>query len=363
APGAAEGSVLSGPDFNLEVSSIEVNFTGASRRATVVNGQVPGPLLRWRQGDTITVRVANRLTVPTSVHWHGVIVPADMDGVPGLSFAGIAPGETFTYRFRANQWGTYWYHSHSRFQEQVGLYGPIVIEPRGGERHHADREHVVLLSDWTDSDPEHLYRTLKLDSEYYNFGQQTVGDWAHSIRKHGWKSTLQERLMWGEMRMNRTDLADVSGYAYTYLMNGAPPAANWTALFNPGERVRLRLINGSSMSYFDVRIPGLKLTVVAVDGPDIEPVSVDELRIAAGEVYDVIVEPRDDRAYTIFAQSIDRSGYARGTLTPRRGMQAEVPPLDARALLTMTDMGMGHSQAMGPMVDAVNPDPRRDLDD
>ncbi|MGH8324490.1 MAG: copper resistance system multicopper oxidase, partial [Steroidobacteraceae bacterium] len=314
--------------------------------------------------------------VPTSIHWHGVIVPADMDGVPGLSFAGIPSGETFIYRFRVNQSGTYWYHSHTRFQEQVGLYGPIVIEPRRAERHAADREHVVLLSDWTDTDPEHIYRTLKLQSDYFNFGQRTVGDFLDCVRKRGWKSTLEERRMWGAMRMNPTDLADVSGYTYTYLMNGAPPASNWTGLFRPGERVRLRFINGSSMSFFDVRIPGLKLEVVAVDGPDVEPVSVDEFRIGAGEVYDVIVEPREDRAHTIFAQSIDRSGYTRGTLAPRSGMQAEVPAMDSRAVLTMGDMGMSmegmsgmamagmtHASSMGPNVDSVAVDPRRNLND
>jgi FtsP/CotA-like multicopper oxidase with cupredoxin domain len=356
-------AALSGNEFNLEVSALEVNFTGSKRLATALNGQVPGPLLRWREGDTITVRVKNRLQVPTSLHWHGVIVPSDMDGVPGLSFAGIAPGETFEYRFRVNQSGTYWYHSHSRFQEQVGLYGPIVIDPRHGERHASDREHVVLLSDWTDTDPEHLYRTLKLDSEYFNFGQRTAGDFFGSVRQQGLKPTLEERRMWAGMRMNPTDLADVSGYAYTYLTNGVTPAGNWTGLFKPGERVRLRIINGSSMSFFDVRIPGLKMSVVAADGQDIQPVPVDEFRIGAGEVYDVMVEPREERAYTIFAQSIDRSGYARGTLAPRPGMQAEVPPMDSRALLSMADMGMGHSNAMGPNVDSVAPDPRIDLGD
>jgi FtsP/CotA-like multicopper oxidase with cupredoxin domain len=360
---------LSGTEFNLEVNTLEVNFTGARRTATAVNGQVPGPLLRWREGDTITVRVKNRLTVPTSIHWHGVIVPSDMDGVPGVSFAGIAPGETFVYRFQVNQSGTYWYHSHSRFQEQVGLYGPIVIEPRRGERHAADREHVVLLSDWTDMDPEHLYRVLKLDSEYFNYGQLTAGDFVEWVRKRGWKSAVGDRRMWNEMRMNPTDLADVSGHTYTYLMNSSTPANNWTGLFKPGERVRLRIINGSSMSFFDVRIPGLKLNIVSADGQDILPVAVDEFRIGAGEVYDLIVEPREDRAYTIFAQSIDRSGYARGTLAPRPGMQAEVPPMDSRAVLTMTDMamgsgmGMGHEDSMGPMVDSIASDPRTDLDD
>ena len=356
-------TVLTGTDFDLEVSSLEVNFTGVRRIATAVNGQVPGPQLRWREGDTVTVRVKNRLAVPTSLHWHGVLVPADMDGVPGLSFAGIPPGETFVYRFKVNQSGTYWYHSHSRFQEQVGLYGPIVIEPRRGERHPADREHVILLSDWTDMDPEHLYRTLKLDSEYFNFGQRTAVGFIGSVRSQGLKSALGERRMWNQMRMNPTDLADVSGATYTYLMNSATPAGNWTGLFKPGERVRLRVINGSSMSFFDVRVPGLKLQVIAADGQDIAPVSVDELRIAAGEVYDVIVQPPEDRAYTLFAQSIDRAGFARGTLAPRPGMQAEVPRMDARALLTMDDMGMGESTGMGPMVDSVASDPRTDLDD
>jgi FtsP/CotA-like multicopper oxidase with cupredoxin domain len=363
AAGDGQRAVLSGTEFDLEVSTLEVNYTGSRRTATALNGQVPGPLLRWREGDTVTVRVKNRLAVPTSLHWHGVIVPSDMDGVPGLSFAGIAPGETFEYRFRVNQSGTYWYHSHSRFQEQVGLYGPIVIEPRRGERHAADREHVVLFSDWTDMDPEHLYRTLKVDSEYFNFGQRTAGDFFDSVRQRGLKPTLDGRRMWAQMRMNPTDLADVSGYTYTYLTNGVTPAGNWTGLFKPGERVRLRIINGSSMSFFDVRIPGLKMSVVAADGQDIQPVSVDEFRIAAGEVYDVMVEPREDRAYTIFAQSIDRSGYARGTLAPRLGMQAEVPRMDSRALLTMADMGMGHSTSMGPNVDSVAPDPRVDLGD
>ncbi len=351
-------------DFDLEVNSVQVNFTGKRRTAVSVNGQVPGPVLVWPEGETVTVRVRNRLTVPTSIHWHGVLVPYDMDGVPGVSFAGIPPGETFVYRFKVRQSGTYWYHSHSRFQEQVGLYGAIVIRPRGGEHHAADREHVVLLSDWTDADPEHLYRTLKLQSDYYNYGQQTVGDFFDSVRKQGLKSTWQERRMWGEMRMNRTDLADVSGATYTYLMNGMTPAANWTGTFRPGERVRLRLINGSSMSYFDVRIPGLRLNVVAADGPDVAPVVVDELRIGAGEVFDVIVTPEEERPYTLFAQSIDRSGYARGTLAPRPGLQAAVPRMDPRPLLTMTDMGMGPAHSnMGPMVDSVASDPRRDLDD
>jgi len=340
AAGGGHSTELYGTEFNLEIGAREVNFTGKGRRATVVNGQLPAPLLHWREGDTVTLRVSNRLGVPSSIHWHGMIVPADMDGVPGLSFRGIGPGDTYVYRFRVNQSGTYWYHSHTRFQEQTGLYGPIVIEPRGGERYLTERDYVVLLSDWTDSDPEHIYATLKRRSDYYNFHKRTVQTFFSDVRKEGWGRTIDDRLMWGRMRMDPTDLADVSGYAYTYLMNGTTPAGNWTGLFRRGERVRLRFINGSSMSFFDVRIPGLKLRVVASDGQDVEPVTVDEFRIGAAEVLDVIVEPREERAYTIFAQSIDRSGYARGTLAPRPGAAAAVPPLDPRPLLTMVDMAM-----------------------
>jgi FtsP/CotA-like multicopper oxidase with cupredoxin domain len=365
-----DAGALSGTEFNLEIGALGVNFTGQPGMATVVNGRLPAPLLRWREGDVITLRVSNRLSAPSSIHWHGIIVPADMDGVPGLSFEGIAPGATYVYRFKVNQSGTYWYHSHSRFQEQTGLYGAIVIQPRGGDRHQADREHVVLLSEWTDRDPEHIYRTLKHRSNYFNFGRRTVRDFFNDARKQGWEPTVADRRMWGHMRMDPTDLADVSGYAYTYLLNGTTPAGNWTGLFRRGERVRLRFINGSSMSFFDVRIPGLKLTVVAADGQDVEPVTVDEFRIGTAEVYDVIVQPKEDRAYTIFAQSLDRSGYARGTLAPQPGMQAEVPGLDPRPLLTMTDMGMSHDMAgmdssadYGPNVDSLAMRPQSRLDD
>jgi FtsP/CotA-like multicopper oxidase with cupredoxin domain len=336
---AADAATLSGTDFELAIGTVTVDLTGRRRSATVVNGRLPGPQLRWREGDVVSLRVANHLPVPTSIHWHGMIVPADMDGVPGLSFHGIPPGGVYRYRFRVNQSGTYWYHSHSRFQEQTGLYGAIVVTPRSGERHPSERDYVVLLSDWTDADPEHVYRLLKVDPAYFNFGQRTLGDLVADAHRDGWQATLAERSTWGRMRMDPTDLTDVSGYTYTYLMNGVTPAGNWTGLFQRGEKVRLRFINGSSMSFFDVRIPGLTLRVVAADGQDVEPVAVDEFRIGTAEVLDVIVEPAD-RPYTIFAQAIDRSGYACGTLAPEPGMRADVPRLDARPLLAMSDMGM-----------------------
>ncbi|MBM0105717.1 copper resistance system multicopper oxidase [Steroidobacter sp. S1-65] len=343
-------TVLTGSHFDLQIGEAPFNFTGNKRVGTVVNGQIPGPLLRWREGDTVTLRVANRLAARSSIHWHGMILPADMDGVPGLSFEGIPSLGEYLYRFKVNQAGTYWYHAHSRFQEQTGLYGPIVIERRGGERFPTERDYVVMLSDWTDIDPERIFAVLKKHSDYYNFRRRTVGEFFADVRKNGWSETVADRRMWGEMRMNPTDMLDVSGYAYTYLMNGVTPTGNWTGLFSRGEKVRLRFINGSSMTFFDVRIPGLKLTVVATDGQDVEPVSVDEFRIGAAETYDVIVEPKDDRAYTIFAQAMDRSGYARGTLSPSPGLEAEIPPLDPRPLLTMGDMGMSHgAHAAGSM--------------
>lgn len=370
--GSLPAAVLTGTQFDLTIDELPVNFTGARRTAVAINGQVPGPTLRLREGDTVTIRVTNRLRETTALHWHGLIVPADMDGVPGVSFAGIAPGATFTYRFKVNQSGTYWYHAHARFQEQIGLYGSIIIDPRSGERHAAQREHLILFSDWTDLDPEHIYRTLKVQSDYFNRGKRTAGDFIRDAHTQGTRAALADRRMWGGMRMQPTDVADVSGYAYTYLANGVTPAGNWTGTFAKGERVRLRLINGSAMSVFDLRIPDLKLTVIAADGQDIEPVTVDELRIAAAEVYDVLVEPQDDRAYTIFAQAIDRSGYARATLAPRAGMEAAIPPLETRPILAMTDMGMamGHAHhpmdataAESPTVDMRVAQPRTNLDD
>lgn len=337
--------VLTGTDFDLAIGRLPVNFTGRERLATVVNGSLPAPLLRWREGDTVRVRVSNRLAVPTSIHWHGIILPAAMDGAPGLSFTGIDPGETFEYRFRLRQSGTYWYHSHSGFQEQQGLYGPLVVVPREPEAIGAERDYTVMLSDWTDEDPVRVLKKLKKQSDYYNRQQRTVGDFMRDARELGLRAAAADSLAWGAMRMNRADLADVSAATYTYLMNGMTPAANWTALFRRGERVRLRFINAGAMTYFDVRIPGLRMTVVASDGQSVHPVTVDEFRIAAGETYDVIVTPVADEPYTIFAQSMDRSGYARGTLAPRPGLAAPVPEPDRRVLLTMADMGHGdHGQ-------------------
>jgi CopA family copper-resistance protein len=333
---------LTGRDFELSLSETVVDFTGSPRIAHTVNGSLPAPTLRWREGDTVTLRVANRLrTDYASIHWHGILLPANMDGVPGLSFNGIAPGETYVYRFTVKQAGTYWYHSHSAFQEQIGLYGALLIEPRQPEPFEYDREHVVLLSDWTDEDPNHVFATLKKRSDYYNFHQRTLGDFFRDVRRQGLSATLSERAAWGRMRMRPTDLADVSGYTYTYLMNGTAPAGNWTGLFAPGERVRLRFINGSSMTHFDVRIPGLKMTVVAADGLPVHPVTVDEFRISVAETFDVLVEPRGQDAFTIFAQSMDRTGFARGTLAVRDGLSAAVPEPDPRPLLTMADMGHG----------------------
>ena len=308
---------------------------------------MPGPILRWREGDTVTLRVRNRLKEDTSIHWHGIILPANMDGVPGLSFAGIAPDGIYEYTFKLNQNGTYWYHSHSGLQEQVGVYGPLIIDAIEPEPFAYDRDYVVMLSDWTDEDPDRVLSKLKKQSDYYNYHKRTVGDFVDDVDEKGLSATLADRKMWAEMKMSPTDLADVSAFTYTYLMNGHAPNGNWTGLFKPGEKIRLRFINGSAMSYFDVRIPGLKMTVVASDGQHVHPVSVDELRVAVAETYDVIVEVSDQEAYTIFAQSMDRTGYARGTLAIREGLSAPVPETDPRPLISMSDMGMDHGGMSG----------------
>ena len=341
-------NVLSGSDFELFIGELPVNITGASRTAMAINGSIPGPILRWREGDTVTLRVRNRLKEDTSIHWHGIILPANMDGVPGLSFHGIAPDGMYEYKFKVHQNGTYWYHSHSGLQEQIGVYGALVIDAKEPEPFSYDRDYVVLLSDWTDENPARVLAKLKKQSDYYNHHKRTVGDFIDDVSEMGWSAAVADRKMWAEMKMSPTDLADVSGYTYTYLMNGQAPDGNWTGIFKPGEKIRLRFINASAMTYFDVRIPGLKMTVVAADGQYVKPVSIDEFRIAVAETYDVIVEPENEQAYTIFAQTMDRTGYSRGTLAVREGLSATVPEVDPRPLISMGDMGMDHG-SMGGM--------------
>jgi CopA family copper-resistance protein len=328
-------------NYHLVLEPSAVNITGQTATATTINGSLPGPVLHWLEGDTVTLKVTNKLPESSSIHWHGILVPNKMDGVPGITYAGIESGETFVYRFPVKQSGTYWYHSHSKFQEQTGLTGPLIIAPRKPEPFRYDRDYVVMLNDWTDTDPEVVFANLKKMSDYYNYNQRTVDDFFDDVRKHGLEAAINDRLAWGRMRMSPRDISDVTGFTYTYLINGQPPNGNWTGLFKPGERVRLRFINGSSMTYFDVRIPGLKMTIVTADGNNVEPVKVDEFRIAVAETYDVIVEPENNDAYTIFAEAMDRSGYARATLATRPGMEAAVPPMDPRFERTMIDMGMG----------------------
>ena len=335
---------LGGTEFDLDIAPLPVNFTGRARYATAVNGRVPGPVLRVREGDTVTLRVKNSLNEMTSIHWHGMILPPEMDGVPGISFSGIAPGETFTYRFIVRQSGTYWYHAHT-LAEQTGLYGAMIVEPRGPDPIVADRDYAVMLSDWTDENPLQVFLNLKKMGGYYNFAQPTVGDFLKDVSRMGLAQAIARREMWNRSRMSPTDYNDISAATYTYLMNGTPPAGNWTAIAKPGERVRLRFIGAGTATYFDVRIPGLKMTVVSTDGQPVEPIEVDEFRMGPGETYDVIVRMPDDQAYTIFAQSMDRTGFASGTLAPREGIRARLPTPDARVWLDPVDM-MGAMAAM-----------------
>lgn len=324
--------------YNLDIARHTVNITGKPVEEIVVNGASPGPTLHFKEGEDVTINVTNHLSEPTSIHWHGFIIPPVMDGVPGLNgFPGIMPGKTFTYRFKIRQSGTYWYHSHFNAQEQAGLFGSIVIDPKGKEPAHADRDYVVVLSDFTEENANNILRNLKMQSDYYNYARRTIGSYVREIDQKGLPAAWQDAKMWGQMRMNSSDLTDVSGY--TFLINGKSPAQNWTGLFKKGERVRLRFINASAMSTFDLRIPGLKMSVIAADGQNVEPVTVDELRFSAAETYDVIVEPKDDNAYTIVAEPIDRTGFALGTLAPHEGMKGAIPQHRPRTSLAMTDMG------------------------
>lgn len=372
---AGNSVALEGNEFDLTVAAARGTVAGGTARHITVNGQFPAPLLRWRAGDALTLRVHNQLDEPTSIHWHGILLPWQMDGVPGVSFPGIAAGETFTYRFPVQQAGTYWYHSHSGLQEQLGHYGPLIIDPLEPEPYAYDREYVVLLSDWSMESPQRVFARLKKMADSYNYQQRTVADFFRDVRADGLDAAVSTRMLWGDMRMNATDLADVTAATYTYLVNGHSPAENWTALFRVGERIRLRFINASAMSIFNIRIPGLPMTIVQADGLDVQAVETDEFQIGTAETFDVIVQPQQELAYAIHAESNDRYGYAAATLAPQAGARAAVPPLRKRPLLTMQDMGHGppdamdhsahggmavaqaHAHAMGPGVASVATNP------
>ncbi len=332
-------------EYDITIEKTPFQVGGDRATAITMNGTVPGPLIRLQEGEEVVLRYHNALDEETSIHWHGLLLPNQFDGVPQVNYPGVAPGDTFEAGpFEVRQYGTYWYHSHSGLQEQLGHYGPLVIDPAGKEPQDYDREHVVVLSDWAHDDPYQILANLKKGEHYYNFQQQTVGEFWSDVADDGFWDTLKNRLSWDRMRMSATDLSAVRAPTYTYLMNGHAPETNWTGLFNPGERVRLRVINASAASIFDVRVPGLEMDVVQVSGQNVEPVTTDEFRIGTAERYDVIVEPTEDRAHTVFAESIDRSSYARGTLATREGMEAPVPEQRERPTLTMAAMGMGDGE-------------------
>lgn len=342
---AKGGATLSGEDIALTIAESSFGIGGRTGHAVTVNGSLPAPLIRLREGQNVRIAVTNRLGEDTSIHWHGLILPFQMDGVPGVSFPGIRPGETFVYEFPIRQSGTYWYHSHSGLQEQQGHYGPIVIDPAGADPVAYDREHVIVLSDWSFLHPHQIMLKLKQEAGYFNRNRMTLAGRLGGDAEQ--RMPASERAMWARMRMDPTDILDVNGTTYTYLVNGHGPDENWTGLFNPGERVRLRIINAGAMSIFNVRIPGLPMIVVNADGQNVRPVTVDEFQISAAETYDVIVEPREDRAYTFVAEAMDRSGMGRATLAPRMGMTAAVPPLRDRPILSMRDMGMSGAGMAG----------------
>ncbi|MBK8289405.1 MAG: multicopper oxidase domain-containing protein [Cellvibrionales bacterium] len=338
-------------EYQLDIRKETVNVTGKAMERVTVNHSLPAPTLYWTEGEDVVVQVTNHMDEPSSVHWHGILVPGYMDGVKDLNgYPGIEPGQTFTYRFTVRQNGTYWYHSHTNGQEQDGLYGALIIRPKGVDPIKADREAVVMLSDFSDETADDILGNLKMSSDYYNNSRRTVGDFFSDVKEKGFPLAWRSAADWGDMRMSPTDLADVSGY--TFLINGKTPQQNWTQTFTPGETVRLHMINASAMSFYDVRIldtenKRLKMTVVQADGRNVEPVPVDEFRFGVAETYDVLVTPNEEKAYTIVAEPIDRSGFAIGTLAPREGMQGVMPSQRPRALLTMADMGMNHD--MGAM--------------
>ena len=335
--------------YNLIVRKSSVEFDGKLGKGIAINGNLPAPLIRLKEGMWAELNVYNELDEITSIHWHGILLPYQMDGVPGVTFPGIKPKEKFTASFPVKQYGTYWYHSHAGLQEQLGHYGPLVIDPAEPEPFSYDREYVIVLSDWTFEDPHWIMSRLKKAEGYFNYNKRTVFDFLEDVRVKGFSQALRERLMWAQMRMSSRDIADVTGATYTFLINGHTPDENWTAIFKPGEKVRLRFINASAMTYFDVRIPGLKMTVVQADGQNVQPVEVDEFRIAVAERYDVIVQPKEFKAYTIFAEAMDRSGYARATLAPREGMEGPVPPLRKPPERGMEAHGGAHMKHMKGM--------------
>ncbi len=327
--------------YNLEIKKQDVFVTGKAVEALTINGQIPGPTLQFSEGEDVEIHVKNSMDETTSIHWHGILLPPEMDGVPGLGgFKGIAPQETFTYKFKIRQAGTYWYHAHSNLQEQRGVYGAIVIAARPDPN-----DHVILLSDFSEETPQQILANLKLDSGYYNYRKRTFGDFFSDAKKYGFFATLKDRSMWGEMRMDATDLSDVS--KYHFLVNGKNTDENWTAIFKKNQPVRLRFVNASAMTFFDVSIPHLKMKLIEADGQRVRPLAIHEFRIAPAETYDVIVEPKENQAYTIFAESLDRTGYARATLAPRLGMSGEIPKMRARTVLNMADMGMDHEENSG----------------
>ncbi|NAR57225.1 multicopper oxidase domain-containing protein [Acinetobacter haemolyticus] len=338
-------------EYDLTIAEQTVNITGKPLKRITVNGKFVAPLLEFEEGDEAIIRVHNKLkNQDSSIHWHGLILPGIMDGVPGFNqFDGIAPSKTYEYKFKVRQNGTYWYHSHSKGQEQEGLYGPLVIYPKNRTPltvdEKTDKDYVVLLSDFHDSTSDKIMNNLKKEADYYQNRRETVFDVFKQIKKDGLKATWQDRSMWNQMRMLKTDMSDVT--KYTFLMNGKTPEQNWIGNFKTGEKVRLRFINASAMSFFDVRIPNLKMTVVSADGQPVKPVPVDEFRIGTAETYDVIVEPKQSN-YQIEAESIDRSGFSVGSLhdenTPPIN-QIKMPKSRPRSLLTMEDMGMGHDMS------------------
>jgi len=329
--------------FELLIAPVPLEIDGKQGQAMMINGTLPGPLLRFQEGEEVTLRVTNGLEDehPASIHWHGILLPAGMDGVPKVSFPGITKGTTFTYHYKVRQSGTYWYHSHTRFHLQTGVIGPLIIDPIEPDPYTYDREYVVMLSDWMFEDPNRVYSKLKMESHYYNYQRRTVFDFMKDASNKGLGETLKERLAWARMRMDPTDIADITGATYTYLINGHSPKMNWTGLFNPDERIRLRFINGSAMTNFDVRIPGLNMTIVQADGVNVEPVEVHEFRIAVAETYDAIIEPKEAKPYTIFAESFDRSGYARATLSPIPGREGPIPDRRPRPVRNLEEIGMG----------------------